>query len=47
MAHILKNKQKGKRVFIHEITRLTITKMKVKMKKRSHRYGKKKLKTKK
>ena len=40
IAHTSKNKQKSKRVFIHEITRLTMMKMKVKMKDRSHRYGK-------
>ena len=38
IIHILKNKQKGKRVFIHEITWLIIMKMKMKMKNRSHRY---------
>ena len=35
---ILKNKQKNKYVSIHEIIRLIIIKMKIKMKKRSHRY---------
>ena len=37
IGHILKNKQKSMRVFIRE-TR--IIKMKMKMKNRSHRYGK-------
>ena len=37
IAHMLKNKQKNKCVFIHEIARLTIMKMKMKKKKRSHR----------
>ena len=32
IEHILKNKQKKKHVFIHEITRLIIMKMKMKMK---------------
>ena len=40
MGHILKNMQKYKRVFIHEITRLIIMKMKMKMKNRLQRYGK-------
>ena len=40
IAHILKNKRKSKCLFIHEITRLTIMKMKMKIKNRSHRYGK-------
>ena len=40
IAHILKNKQKSKRVFIHQITRSTIIKIKTKMKNRSHGYGK-------
>ena len=38
LGHILKNKQKNKCVCIHEIVRLIIMKMKVKMKSRSHRY---------
>ena len=39
MRHILKNKPKSKRVFIHKITRLIIMKMKMKIKNRSHKYG--------
>ena len=38
IGHILKNKQKNKCVCIHEIIRLTIMKMKIKMKNRSHRH---------
>ena len=38
IGHTLKNKQKNKCVCIHEIVRLIIMKMKVKMKSRSHRY---------
>ena len=38
IAYILRNKQKSKCVFIHEITRLIIMKMKIKMKYRSHGY---------
>ena len=38
ILHILKNKQKKKCVCIHEITRLTIMKMNMKMKNRSHRH---------
>ena len=38
LGHILENKQKSKYVFIHEIARLIITKMKMKMENRSHRY---------
>ena len=38
--HILNNKQKNKRVFILEITRLIMMKMKMKMKNISHRYNK-------
>ena len=38
IGHILKNKQKNKRVYIHEIIQLIIMKMKMKMKNRSHRY---------
>ena len=39
MGHILKNKQKRKRVFADEVTRLMIMKkIKMKMKNRSHRY---------
>ena len=38
IEHILKNKQKNKRVFIHEATRLILMKMKMKMKSRSHKY---------
>ena len=37
MQHILKNKQKNKRVCIHEIIRLIIIKLKVKLKIRSHK----------
>ena len=40
IAYILRNKQKNKCVFIHEITRLIIMKMKIKMKYRSHGYDK-------
>ena len=36
MAHILKNKQERKRVFIDKITQLIITKMKMKTKKKDH-----------
>ena len=36
--HILKNKQKGKCVYIHEIIRLSIMKMKMKIKNISHKY---------
>ena len=35
---ILKNKQKNKRVCIHEIIQLITTKMKMKLKNRSYRY---------
>ena len=38
IGRILKNKQKNKFVFAHEITRLIIMKMKMKMKNRPHRY---------
>ena len=39
MGHILKNKQKRKRVFADEVTRLMIMKkIKMKMKNRLHRY---------
>ena len=38
IGHILKNKQKNKRVFIHEIIGLIIMKVKIKMKNRSHAY---------
>ena len=38
MGHILKNKQKNKFVYIHDIIRLIIMKMKMKMRNRSHRY---------
>ena len=37
--YILKNNQKNKCICIHEIIRLIIIKMKMKMKNRSHRYG--------
>ena len=37
MGHILKNKQKNKFVYIHDIIRLIIMKMKMKMRNRSHR----------
>ena len=40
IGHILKNKQKSKCACIHEIIRLTIIKIKMKMKKRAHTYGK-------
>ena len=39
IGDILKNKQKSKHVFTHEITQLIITNMKMKMKNRSHRYN--------
>ena len=39
IEHILKQKQKSKRVFIQEITR-NLMKMKIKTKNRSHRYDK-------
>ena len=38
IGHILKNKQKNKCVYIHKIIRLTIIRMKMKMKNRSHRH---------
>ena len=38
IGHNVKNRQKSKRVFIHEITRLIIMKTKMKMKNRPHRY---------
>ena len=38
IGHILRNKQTYKWVCIHEITRLIIMKMEMKMTKRSHRY---------
>ena len=38
IEHIVKNKQKSKHVFIHEITRLIIMKKIMKMKIRSHKY---------
>ena len=38
IRHILKNKQKDKCVCSHEILRLIAMKMKMNMKKRSHRY---------
>ena len=40
IGHILKNKQKSKRAFIHEITRLIVMKIKMKMKNKSHLYDK-------
>ena len=40
IPHILKNKQKNKRVCIYEITQLIIMKMNMKMKNRSHKYNK-------
>ena len=40
IGDILRNMQKSKRLFINEITRLIIMKIKMKMKNRSHRYGK-------
>ena len=36
--NILKNKQKNKAVYIHELVRLIILNMKIKMKNRSHSY---------
>ena len=39
IEHILKHRQKSKRVFIQEITQ-NLMKMKMKMKNRSHRYDK-------
>ena len=38
IGHILKNMQKNKCICVHEIIRLTIMKMKIKMKNRSHRH---------
>ena len=38
IGHILKNKPKNKGVFINDITRLIIMKMKMEMKNKSHRY---------
>ena len=38
IRHVLKKKQKNKPVFIHEITRLITMKMKMKLKKRLHKY---------
>ena len=38
MGYILKNKQKNKCVYIHDVIRLIIMKMKMKMKNKSHRY---------
>ena len=38
IGHVLKNKQKNKCVCIHDIIRLIILNMKMKMKNRSHRY---------
>ena len=39
IGHTLKNKQKNKCVFIHDITWLIIMKTKMKLKNRSHRHG--------
>ena len=39
IVHILKNKQKSSCVYIHESIRLNILEMKMKLKKRLHRYG--------
>ena len=39
IGHNLKNKKKKKRVCIHEIIRLIIVKMMMKMKNRSHRHA--------
>ena len=39
IGHILQNKQKSKCVYIHEIIRLIIMTMKIRMKNRSHRYS--------
>ena len=38
IGYIQKNRESNKRVCIHEITRLIITEMKMKMKNGSHRY---------
>ena len=38
IVHILKNKQKNKPVCIHDIIQVTIMKMKMNMKNRSHRH---------
>ena len=38
MGHTLKNKQKNMCVCIHEIIRVIMMKMRMKMKNRSHRY---------
>ena len=38
IKHIQKYKQKSKRVYIHDITRLIIIEMKINLKSRSHRY---------
>ena len=39
MGHILKNKQNNKCVYTHEIIRLIVKKMEMKMKKEPHRYN--------
>ena len=39
IGYILKNKLKNKCVCFHEIIKLTVMKIKMKMKNRSHRYG--------
>ena len=39
MGLTLKSKQKNKRVGIHESIQISVTKMKIKMKKRLQRYG--------
>ena len=38
IEHIIENKKKNKCVWIHDIVRLIITKMKMKLRNRSHRY---------
>ena len=39
IGHILKNKQKNRCVYFHEIIQLIILKMEIKMKNRSHRFN--------
>ena len=39
IGYILKNKLKNKCICFHEIIKLTVMKIKMKMKNRSHRYG--------
>ena len=45
LGDVLRNKQKSKCAFIHEIKQLIKRKMKIKMKNRSHRYGKNRLRS--